>query len=408
MLLANSALMSAGFFMLIPLLSVHLTRDLGFSGAAAGAVLAVRQATQQGLMLFGGALADRIGYRPVIAAGMLVRSLGFFGFGLGDSLAVILLSAVVAALGGALFEATGKAALASLAPPHERARLFSLSSLAGGAGSTVGPLLGVVLLPYSFALIGVASGAFFFVAFVLSTLLLPSLSGTGDGRPVPALRQTLRAVGRHRLFLAFTALLTGYWFLHNQVYVAVPLRAVQITGSANVVGLLYAVNAVAGLVLQYPLVQLAGARVSPAGAVAAGVALMGAGLGLMAVASAGEMALLVMLASMVVFAAGRALAEPMKDVVTATLAPPEALGAFFGVAFLALAVGGSAGNYAGGWLFDVATASGAYALPWVVFALLGMAVAAGLAGFSRHQARRALPGRAPAAADVPGPGRGIP
>ncbi len=408
MLLANSALMSAGFFMLIPLLSVHLTRDLGFSGAAAGAVLAVRQATQQGLMLFGGALADRIGYRPVIAAGMLVRSLGFFGFGLGDSLAVILLSAVVAALGGALFEATGKAALASLAPPHERARLFSLSSLAGGAGSTVGPLLGVVLLPYSFALIGVASGAFFFVAFVLSTLLLPSLSGTGDGRPVPALRQTLRAVGRHRLFLAFTALLTGYWFLHNQVYVAVPLRAVQITGSASVVGLLYAVNAVAGLVLQYPLVQLAGARVSPAGAVAAGVALMGAGLGLMAVASAGEMALLVMLASMVVFAAGRALAEPMKDVVTATLAPPEALGAFFGVAFLALAVGGSAGNYAGGWLFDVATASGAYALPWVVFALLGMAVAAGLAGFSRHQARRALPGRAPAAADVPGPGRGIP
>lgn len=408
MLLANSALMSAGFFMLIPLLSVHLTRDLGFSGAAAGAVLAVRQATQQGLMLFGGALADRIGYRPVIAAGMLVRSLGFFGFGLGDSLAVILLSAVVAALGGALFEATGKAALASLAPPHERTRLFSLSSLAGGAGSTVGPLLGVVLLPYSFALIGVASGAFFFVAFVLSTLLLPSLSGTGDGRPAPALGQTLRAVGRHRLFLAFTALLTGYWFLHNQVYVAVPLRAVQITGSANVVGLLYAVNAVAGLVLQYPLVQLAGARVSPSGAVAAGVALMGAGLGLMAVAGAGELALPVMLASMVVFAAGRALVEPMKDVVTAALAPPGALGAFFGIAFLALAVGGSAGNYAGGWLFDVATASGAYALPWVVFALLGMAVAAGLAGFSRHQARRALPGRARAAADVLGPGRGIP
>ncbi len=42
-LLANNALMSAGFYLLIPLLSVHLTRDAGFSATAAGAVLAVRQ-----------------------------------------------------------------------------------------------------------------------------------------------------------------------------------------------------------------------------------------------------------------------------------------------------------------------------------------------------------------------------
>src|SRR5690348_11377697 len=125
--------MSAGFYLLIPLLSVHLTRDLGLSGAAAGGVLALRQVTQQGLMLFGGALADRVGYRSVIAAGMAVRALGFFGFGLGDSLPVILVSAVVAALGGALFEATGKAALAMLAGPQERPRYFSLSALVAGA-----------------------------------------------------------------------------------------------------------------------------------------------------------------------------------------------------------------------------------------------------------------------------------
>lgn len=408
MLLANSGLMSAGFFMLIPLLSVHLTRDLGFSGAAAGAVLALRQITQQGLMLFGGALADRIGYRPVIAAGMLVRSLGFFGFGLGDSLPVILISAIVAALGGALFEATGKAALASLAPPEERPRLFSLSSLAGGAGSTVGPLLGVVLLPYSFALVGVASGAFFFVAFALSTVLLPPLTGAAAGEQAPPLGQTLRAIARHRRFLVFTALLTGYWFLHNQLYIAVPLRAVQVTGSANTVGLLYAVTAIAGLALQYPLVRLLATRISPAAAVGVGVGVMGTGLGLMAFATAGETALPIMLASMVVFAAGRAVAEPMKDVVTAALAPAAALAAFFGVAFLALAVGGSAGNFAGGWLFDVATASGAYALPWVIFAVLGIVVAIGLAGFTRHAAAAAASTRVPAPTDVAAPVRGIP
>ena len=209
MLLANSGLMSAGFFMLIPLLSVHLTRDLGYSGAAAGAVLALRQFTQQGLMLFGGALADRIGYRRVIAGGMLVRALGFFGFGLGDTLPIILVSAVVAALGGALFEATGKAALASLAPASERSRLFSLSAVAGGVGTTLGPLLGVALLPYSFQWVGIASGAFFFAAFALSAFLLPPLRGAPPGQRPVSLAETLRMVSRHRVFLVFTALLSG-------------------------------------------------------------------------------------------------------------------------------------------------------------------------------------------------------
>jgi MFS transporter, DHA1 family, multidrug resistance protein len=405
-LVANSGLMSAGFFMLIPLLSVHLTRDLGFSGAAAGAVLALRQLTQQGLMLFGGALADRIGYRPVIALGMLVRALGFFGFALGDSLPVILLSAIVAALGGALFEATGKAALASLAPPAERPRLFSLSAVAGGLGSALGPLIGVALLPLSFRWVGLASGGFFFVAFVLSTLLLPPLAGAAGvtaGQSAPSFRETLRVASRDRTFLTFTALLTGFWLLHNQLYISLPLRAAQVTGGAEIVGVLYTVAALAGLALQYPVVRLASGRLSPIAGIAVGVAAMGAGLGLVAFATAPGGPVPILLAAVVVFAAGRALAEPMRDVATADLAPPHALAAYFGISYLALAAGGSAGNYLGGWLFDLATATGLHALPWLCFTLFGLAMAAGLLRF----ARAADPTRAAGAAAAADPTAGV-
>ncbi len=344
-LLANEALTWGGFYMLVPLLSVHLTRDAGYSGAVAGAVLAVRQFTQQGLMLFGGALADRVGYRPVIAAGMLVRALGFAGFALSDRLPVVLLAAVVAALGGALFEATGKAALASLAPPAGRPRLFSLSATMGSLGVTVGPLVGSALMPLSFAAVGLAAGGFFFVAFLLSLALLPPLGAPAAA--APSLAATLKGVARDRTFLAFTALLAGYWFLHNQIYISVPLWATRQTGRPEIVGVLNAVFAVASAILQFPLVRFATRRL-PAGAVAAtGVATMGLGLAL--------------------FGAGMA----------------------FGVAFLALAVGGSAGNLAGGWLYDLATGSGAYLLPWAVFLLVGLVVAACLLAFSRHQARTA-------------------
>jgi DHA1 family multidrug resistance protein-like MFS transporter len=388
-LLANNGLMSAGFYLLIPLLSVHLTRDLGLSGAAAGGVLALRQVTQQGLMLFGGALADRVGYRSVIAAGMAVRALGFFGFGLGDSLPVILVSAVVAALGGALFEATGKAALALLAGPHERPRYFSLSALVAGAGTTLGPLLGTALLAFSFAWVGIAAGAFFAAACLLSALLLPAMRAEHAIGTAGSFGRTMRALARRRGLLVFTVLLTGYWFLHNQVYVSIPLRALQVTGGASAVGVLYAVNAIAGMALQYPLVRLAARWMSPAAAVAVGVATIGAGLGLVAFAgtapanSSGVLPVLVMAAGMVIFAAGRALVEPMKDVVTAALAPPDELAAAYGFAFLALAVGGSLGNYAGGWLFDYATATGRFALPWALFAAFGALAGAALLAFAR-------------------------
>jgi MFS transporter, DHA1 family, multidrug resistance protein len=86
---------------------------------------------------------------------------------------------------------------------------------------------------------------------------------------------------------------------------------------------------------------------------------------------------------MVTFAAGRALVEPMKDVVTAALAPPDELAAAYGFAFLALAVGGSLGNYAGGWLFDYATATGRFALPWALFAAFGALAGAALLAFAR-------------------------
>ena len=387
-LLANSALMSAGFFMLIPLLSVHLTQNLGFSGAAAGAVLAVRQLTQQGLMVFGGALADRVGYRPIIALGMLVRALGFFGFAIADTLPVILASAIVAALGGALFEATGKAALAALVPAEERPRVFSLSALAGGIGTTGGPLLGVLLLAQSFAWVGVASGAFFFAAFVISALLLPPMAGAGAASP--PLRRTLRAVSRDRRFLTFTALLTAYWLLHNQIYISVPLWAARVTGGTEVIGLLYAVNAAAGLVLQYPLVRWASRRASPTALVAVGIAVMGCGLGLFAFAGSGAMVL--MCGAVIIFAAGRSLVEPSKDVVTTQLAPPDQLAAYFGISFLALAIGGSAGNYLGGWLYDVALTTDATTLPWLTFATIGLIAAASARGFG---------GRASAASEAP-------
>jgi hypothetical protein len=121
MMLGNAFIMSVGFFMLIPLASVHYTTTLGFSAASVGLALAIRQFSQQGLMLATGSLAERVGYRPVLVAGLLIRSAGFALFPFSDTMPRLIGASLVAAVGGALFEVSCRSLVAVLLPVARRA-----------------------------------------------------------------------------------------------------------------------------------------------------------------------------------------------------------------------------------------------------------------------------------------------
>jgi len=55
-LMLNNFLMWGGFFMVIPLVTVHFSHGLGWSAASVGAVLGLRQIAQQGLTVGAGAI----------------------------------------------------------------------------------------------------------------------------------------------------------------------------------------------------------------------------------------------------------------------------------------------------------------------------------------------------------------
>ena len=78
-LLAHTYLMWSGFFMIVPVLSVHYVGDLGWAAPLIGTVLGVRQLLQQTLTVVGGALADRLGARRLIVIGLAIRVIAFGG-----------------------------------------------------------------------------------------------------------------------------------------------------------------------------------------------------------------------------------------------------------------------------------------------------------------------------------------
>lgn len=374
-------LMNAGFFLIIPLVSVHYVDDLGWAAAFIGLVLAVRQFMQQGLTVFGGALADRFGPKGLIMAGVLIRALSFVLMGFATTPALLLISGFLAAVGGALFDAPQTAVVASLSRPEELPTYYARNGMLGNVARTVGPLIGALLIRFDFEMVGLAAAFFFFLAFLVTWFGLPNVATCTVRQSITG---GLRLAGRDRTFVTFTLLMMGFWFMWVQISIALPLVVKHITGDTGSVALLFAVNSVLSIVLQVPALRLAQKFFSPLAIVIIGVGLMAVGLGSVGWAKAMPQIYL----SVFFFALGTVLVMPNSYTVTASLANPAARGAYFGVSSLALALGGGFGHVIGGMLVDWAGRLNQPTLPWLTFALVGTASLIGLIRFYAHQRER--------------------
>jgi DHA1 family multidrug resistance protein-like MFS transporter len=379
-IITGNFFMWAGFFMVVPLISVHYVDDLGWAAAAIGVVLAARQLTQQGLTLFGGALADRIGAKGLICAGQIVRALGFAGMAWANSFPLLLGTTVLAALGGALFEAPRAAAIAALTDERNRARFYSLSGVVGGLGMVLGPLLGALLIKFDFALVALAATSCYFVTFLVMLVLLPPVRVAAERR---GMWDGIGLALHDRPFMLFNLLLMGYWFMWVQITISLPLIAKEISGRSEAVSWVYMLNAGMSVLLQYPLLRLAERWLRPLPILIMGMVLMAVGLGNVALAHSVP----TLLICVACFSAGALLATPSQQTVTADLANPTALGSYFGVNSLALALGGGLGNLSGGVLYGLGQQINAPAVPWLIFCAVGGGAAIGLALIERGRER---------------------
>ncbi len=395
--------MFAGFFMLIPLVSVYGTQELGLTAAAVGSILATRIVLQQGLTIVWGAVADSVGYKTILAAGIAVRTLGFLMFAFVHDYWGLMAAGLVAALGGAMFESTHKAALAALVPPRERPVAFSLSSTAGRIGTMLGPPIGVMLLPIGFAALSLTAAACFGVACVAILIFMPAVGAPASAASAASARQVnpwraavgrlpemFRAVWADKTFVGFTFLTAGYWFIFSQIFLTLPLYVSQLSGSEQPVGILLAANSLFALLMQFPVVAWANRRMAPLPIIIRGCGIMAAGLSSMALGVLvprdwGTWGLVaVMLGPVFLYSLGDLLIQPTVQAVTGDLARPDALGSYFGFASFGLAVGGGLGNALGGVLFDQAIAAGMPAAPWFLYGGLAVVLAAAFRWYGRR------------------------
>ncbi|MFN2479335.1 MAG: MFS transporter [Pseudonocardiaceae bacterium] len=396
LLLLNQFSINIGFYMLIPYLAGYLAGDLGLAVWVVGLVLGVRNFAQQGMFLIGGTLADRLGYKPLIVAGFVLRTAGFGLLGLVDSVPALIAATAAIGFAGALFNPAVRAYLAHDAGPR-RVEAFALFNVFYQTGILFGPLLGLALTGIDFRLTCVVAAGVFAVLSVAQLRALPQRRGcdTEDHEPSSVVTQW-RSVLRNRSFVLFSIAMIGSYVLAFQVYLALPLEVRRLAGSgvAGTVGVaaLFAVSGLLTIAGQTRITAWCRHRWGPGRCLVVGLGLMAAAflppLGT-ATASADTTTLpiAVLLAPLVVSAAllalGTIIVFPFEMDTIVTLSDNRLVATHYGLYNTVCGIGIMLGNLLTGTALDLGRAAGLPALPWLALAGIGLLCAAGVGGLDR-------------------------
>ncbi|MFC9292596.1 MDR family MFS transporter [Streptomyces sp. NPDC057011] len=401
LLMVNQFTINLGFYMLMPYLATHLAGPLGLAGWLVGLILGVRNFSQQGMFLIGGTLADRLGYKPMIIAGLVLRTAGFAVLGLVDSVPALLAASAATGLAGALFNPASRAYLAAGAG-ERRVEAFALFNVFYQAGILLGPLVGMVLTGVDFRVTCLVASGIFAVLSLVQIRALPARRAP-DTKTAEGVLTQWRGIFANRPFLLFSAAMTGSYVMSFQVYLALPLEVRRLGGEGRfgtaAVAALFAVSGLSTILFQTRVTAWCKARMEPGRALVWGLLIMGAAFTPLLSASAvpvpgggvGRWLLACVPAALaaLLLALGTMIAYPFEMDTIVRLAGDRLVATHYGLYNTICGVGITLGNLLTGVALDAARDAGMSALPWLALCALGLLCGGALYGL--HRAGRLAP-----------------
>ncbi len=388
LLMINQFGINLGFYMLMPYLAGYLAGPLGLAAWAVGLVLGVRNFSQQGMFIVGGTLADRLGCKPLIVAGCLLRTAGFGLLVFAQSLPMVLIASAATGFAGALFNPAVRAYLAADSG-ERRVEAFAVFNVFYQAGILAGPLVGLAFMAVDFRATAAAAAAVFALLTIAQLFALPRR----DPDPVEdqtSIWQDWRAVLANRSFLLFAAAMTGSYVLSFQVYLALPLHAADLAPQhqALLIAALFVVSGVVAVAAQLRVTRWFSSRWGTSRSLVIGmtvVALSFTPLILLPDTRFGTPAgIAALLLSTAVLAIGSAAVFPFEMDTVVGLSGGRLVGTHYGFYSTIVGVGILAGNVATGALMQAASQHSLGVLVWTALTGIGLLCTAALHTLARN------------------------
>ncbi len=380
MLMINQFGINMGFYMLMPYLANYLAGPLGLAAWAVGLVLGVRNFSQQGMFIVGGTLADRLGYKPLIVAGCLLRTVGFGMLVVAHSLPVVLIASAATGFAGALFNPAVRAYLAADAG-ERRVEAFAMFNIFYQAGILLGPLAGLALIAFDFRVTALGAAAVFAVLTVGQLCALPRHAAEPAAEKTSVL-QDWRTVIANRSFLLFATAMIGSYVLSFQVYLALPLQASFLTQHSQslVVASIFVVSGLVAVAGQLRITRWFAARWGSGRSLVVGLTVLAVSYVPLIVfpdgnrfGTAAAVAGLLLCAAML--AVGSAAVFPFEMDTVVALAGGRLVATHYGFYNTVVGIGILIGNLVTGSVMGIAQRAGLGELFWAGLVLVGVAAA---------------------------------
>jgi MFS family permease len=357
---------SFGNGVVLPFLVIYLHDVRGFGLGVSGLVISMSAAAQLSAGILAGPLVDRLGPRPVLAAGLVMQAIGIGLFPLVREPWQAFLLIAIEGAGSAGFWPSQSTLIARLTPPARRHAAYAQQrvtmNLGIGLGGLAGGLIATVSSPESFTVLFIVDAATFLAyVVVLAFIHDPGLTAeeTAGGQA------SYRAVIRDRVFV-------GLWTL-NFLFVAagyslfnlVPPFARDHAGiTERQIGAFFFVNTALIVILQLPISRAIEGRrrmralaLMPALWIVAWLMLDAGAYWFDATA-----AFAVMMVALAIFGVGECFHGPAHQALVAEIAPDHLRGRYFAVHSLSWGLAGTVGPAIGGFI-----------LAWRPFALWPLA-----------------------------------
>ncbi len=351
---------------------IVFVNQVGLSATQVGVGLGATALSGMAGRIGGGWGSDRFGRKPVLVLAAVISALGCAVLAGSGDFGSFTLGNLVLGLGVGLYWPANEAAVADWTTPAQRQGAYALTRSADAVGLGLGVALGGVLVGESFRWLFIIDG--------LTFALFGAIVAVGLKEPVrqtPAYLGNLGRILMHDKILQFYSVINViFTFLLAQTNSALPLYLKNFVGEQGLSHLritaFFTLFVLVTAVIQIPVVRLS----RPLGLIGTlqlsalfwGVGFMGvAGTGLLNVPAWVGLSLL---------AVATAAYLPTASTWVAQLAPPELRGTYLAINSLCWSLGYLLGPPVGGWFLDLSR-PGADAL-WFLLVLLAVVVGASL------------------------------
>jgi predicted MFS family arabinose efflux permease len=311
--------------MVIPFLTLYLTREIGVTPAEAGTVLLVYGGGALLTSPFMGRLADKIGALKVMKYSLFGTGIMFIIYSFAESYFIILLITFFLSMISEAFRPANLSYITEIVTPPQRRMAFALNRLAINIGMSIGPVIGgfLTLIDYDYlfyanAITSVAAGIY--IVFTKWTASEGKLPEEITGIKISA------SILSDKRYLYFLLSIVPVNLVFFQILGALPLYIVEdLKYTTAAYGILLAINTVLIIIAEVPINNYM-SNISYKKSLIIGALLTGIGFGATALATT----TLMLVITIIIWTFGEMIFFPVSASYASEIAPPNKRGEYMG------------------------------------------------------------------------------